>query len=366
MDNFSRRRRLGDAGRVAACKACEKVASAAYYQKNRTVVRARLNAARQAEPEKYREIERASRSRHPETVRRGAEARRNREQKAKTADNADYIRHARVFDRDGGVCYLCCTTVTIDNSTIDHVIPLSRGGEHTYENVRISCVSCNLRKNCRLVEELNPTEWPRLSLPLVAVGRPPDPEYVDLHPIAGEEWKSLLAWSGRYEVSSHGRVRSYENQCYDGLRLLKPKITKTGYVQYALPRVSGVGSRTQYFGVHRLVLVAFIGDPPTPQHIARHKNHDRSDNRVENLEWGTHQDNMNDLRVSGRAARGVKAHKAVIDNDIVKRVAELLRTGLGSTAVSRATGISHSTVASIKYGKSWGWLTGASPGNPIG
>lgn len=63
-----------------------------------------------------------------------------------------------VLDRDGWVCYICGTdtkaaTSPFDASspTIDHVIPLSRGGEHTYANVRCACLHCNSSKADRPV-----------------------------------------------------------------------------------------------------------------------------------------------------------------------------------------------------------------------
>ena len=46
-----------------------------------------------------------------------------------------------VFARDGGSCQYCGTVA----ENIDHVLPRSRGGEHTWENVVASCRRCNTR-----------------------------------------------------------------------------------------------------------------------------------------------------------------------------------------------------------------------------
>jgi len=63
-----------------------------------------------------------------------------------------------VFDiiwRDGRRCYLCGKLLKISRVTLDHVIPLSRGGHHTPENVRIACEPCNGAKdNMTLAEYL--------------------------------------------------------------------------------------------------------------------------------------------------------------------------------------------------------------------
>ena len=50
----------------------------------------------------------------------------------------------RVFKRDGRVCQLCGTDE--GEMHIDHVIPRKVGGDHSLENLRVLCKSCNLRK----------------------------------------------------------------------------------------------------------------------------------------------------------------------------------------------------------------------------
>ena len=58
---------------------------------------------------------------------------------------------AIIAKRDGGACYLCGEPVTWGQSgrwdhTLDHVMPISKGGEHSYANVRLAHRSCNSRK----------------------------------------------------------------------------------------------------------------------------------------------------------------------------------------------------------------------------
>jgi len=55
-----------------------------------------------------------------------------------------------VFDRDGGRCWICWRSLTIEHTHFDHVIPLSKGGEHSEDNIRVSCAPCNLRKRDHL------------------------------------------------------------------------------------------------------------------------------------------------------------------------------------------------------------------------
>lgn len=64
------------------------------------------------------------------------------------------IDRTAIFDRDNGTCYLCGKQPKGWHRTLDHVIPLSRGGSHTPGNLRVACRSCNASKNARMLDEL--------------------------------------------------------------------------------------------------------------------------------------------------------------------------------------------------------------------
>ena len=68
---------------------------------------------------------------------------------------ADLISRDRVGDRDGWVCGICRRDVDISlpwpdpkSPSLDHIVPLARGGRHTYSNVRISHLTCNVKRGC--------------------------------------------------------------------------------------------------------------------------------------------------------------------------------------------------------------------------
>ncbi len=52
-----------------------------------------------------------------------------------------------VIKRDGLNCYLCNRELTYKSATIDHVVPLSKGGFHCLNNVKIACLKCNQEKS---------------------------------------------------------------------------------------------------------------------------------------------------------------------------------------------------------------------------
>jgi CRISPR/Cas system Type II protein with McrA/HNH and RuvC-like nuclease domain len=60
------------------------------------------------------------------------------------------ISRSKIYRRDGHECVYCGSKKTL---TLDHVIPKSRGGKNTWENLVTSCFKCNLKKADRTPEE---------------------------------------------------------------------------------------------------------------------------------------------------------------------------------------------------------------------
>jgi len=59
------------------------------------------------------------------------------------------LNRRNLFARDGNRCQYCGKRFPISELSIDHVLPQSRGGEHTWQNLVCSCVACNSRKGSR-------------------------------------------------------------------------------------------------------------------------------------------------------------------------------------------------------------------------
>jgi 5-methylcytosine-specific restriction endonuclease McrA len=79
------------------------------------------------------------------------------------------ISRRALFARDGWRCVYCGTSG--GRLTLDHVIPRSRGGDSTWENVVTSCSPCNLRKGDRLPHEVEmvPSKSPRQPAPVLFI-----------------------------------------------------------------------------------------------------------------------------------------------------------------------------------------------------
>lgn len=55
----------------------------------------------------------------------------------------------RVYRRDGYSCHYCDIETDDDTRTLDHIVPVSKGGEHTEENLVVACRSCNSKKGTK-------------------------------------------------------------------------------------------------------------------------------------------------------------------------------------------------------------------------
>lgn len=111
-------------------------------------------------------------------------------------------------------------------------------------------------------------------------------------------------YTGLYQVSNKGRVRS----------LRRGKIisqgTNRGYYRVQLYKN---GERND-FQVQRLVATAFIPNPENKPEV-NHINENKLDNRVENLEWVTHEENVNHGTRNNRISQ---AHKDRYNNKLKK------------------------------------------------
>ena len=128
-----------------------------------------------------------------------------------------------------------------------------------------------------------------------------------------EEWRPILGWEGKYEVSNLGNVRSLPRvvQRSDGEtrrlsgRMLRPGTSK-GRDKYLRVGLCRNGELCMH-KVHLLVAEAFIGPRPDGL-VCRHLNDDPADNRVENLRWGTVSENQYDSVRNKHHCQSKKTH----------------------------------------------------------
>jgi hypothetical protein len=169
--------------------------------------------------------------------------------------------------------------------------------------------------------------------------------------IAGENWRAVPGYEGRYEVSDHGRVRSLDREI---VRRSGARYWHVGRVLIAGANLDGYpmaqleGKR---FGVHVLVAAAFIGPRPEGMQV-NHKNGVKTDNRPPNLEYVTASENVKHAFATGlaTAARGEANGKA----RLTAGEAAYAKRAPGTNAeVAAELGVSRCTVDAIRKGRNW-------------
>ena len=102
-----------------------------------------------------------------------------------------------------------------------------------------------------------------------------------------EIWKPIEETAGRYEVSNTGKIRSLDYRMTGKTKVLAYQLDKKGYCRIRIKCKTFVGT----LKIHRVVAETFIPNPDGKSQV-NHINGDKTDNRVENLEWVSAQENV--------------------------------------------------------------------------
>jgi hypothetical protein len=96
-------------------------------------------------------------------------------------------------------------------------------------------------------------------------------------------WKDIPEYEGLYQASIFGDIRSTKHN-----KLLRPFNGGKGYLKIKLYK----DSKKSMYRLHRIILITFAGYPPTSKHQVNHKNGNKKDNNINNLEWVTCSENI--------------------------------------------------------------------------
>lgn len=153
-----------------------------------------------------------------------------------------------------------------------------------------------------------------------------------------EEWRPIRHYEGIYEISDWGNVVSLNYNKTKKRCLLRKKINKYGYVQVNL----SMNGKCKTFLIHRLVAEAFIPIPEELQHLIgskdleiNHKDENKTNNNVDNLEWCERKYNMNYGTRTERTSK--KVYQYTLDGELVniwKSTQECGRNGYNHRTIS--------------------------------
>lgn len=166
----------------------------------------------------------------------------------------------------------------------------------------------------------------------------------------GEKWGTIARFPD-YEVSDCGGVRRIitRHTTVAG-RVLKPWRTPRGYLCYRLRDRDG---RFVSIVASRLVLFAFVGEPPTPGAHAAHNNGAPDDNSVKNLRWASPKENEADKLQHGTRLMHERHHQAKLTARDVTSIRRRLRAGAQGTVLAREYGVVPSLISAIKNERIW-------------
>ena len=168
-----------------------------------------------------------------------------------------------------------------------------------------------------------------------------------------EEWRPISDYEKLYEVSDFGRVRS----SIDRVNTFAGKILKNSIGGSCYPCVGLYkNGNKRSFLVHRLVIAAFIGPCPKDKQV-NHKDGDKTNSRLENLEYVTGSENQLHAYAIGLAShRGENNSRSKLTEENVYEIRRLILEGMPQIQIAARFGVHPATINSIASGKNWAYL----------
>jgi hypothetical protein len=168
-------------------------------------------------------------------------------------------------------------------------------------------------------------------------------------------WQPIRGFERFYEVSEYGEVRRTQNRRW---RKKGTAVTQNRD-RFGYRRVQLYDSKTRQrhtFAVHRLVMQAFVGDCPDG-HEVNHKDGDKANNHLSNLEYVTHRENIQHsfkkLNRTQRVPRGEQSGVAKLTAAQVLEIRARAANGERRMALGTEFGVTSTCITSIVRRVTW-------------
>ena len=156
-----------------------------------------------------------------------------------------------------------------------------------------------------------------------------------------EEWRDIKGYEGKYMVSNLGRIKSLNYRRTGKEKILEGVDNGHGYLKVELCKDGKIKTCT----IHRLVATAFCENPHGYKEV-NHISEDKTDCRVENLEWCSRSYNINYGTRNKKVAE--KRSKSVFSVD---KESGLIMWWQSASEAERCTGINQSSITQCCNGK---------------
>lgn len=159
--------------------------------------------------------------------------------------------------------------------------------------------------------------------------------------IVSEAGQVVRLASSRQVRASNGRT--YWNELHE--KPLQARLTGAGYMAV---QTKELGKRKTLY-IHRLVAQAFIPKPFGCNEV-NHRDGNKTNNSLENLEWTTHSENLRHA-----CASGLYRGRPIAAGEVLE-IKRRLSAGEAVSSLAREYGVGRQAVEGIKSGRSWSWL----------
>lgn len=157
-----------------------------------------------------------------------------------------------------------------------------------------------------------------------------------------EIWKTIQDYGGLYQVSNTGKVRDLKNHIKSVYKNNK------GYICLSLY----YNGKTYHPTIHRLVAKAFIPNPNNYEQV-NHKDCNKENNSVENLEWCNQRYNYNEGMRTFQYSKNEEHYFAKLKNSDIPIIYELYKLGFTRATVAKIFSINPSSLEAIEKGISY-------------
>lgn len=177
--------------------------------------------------------------------------------------------------------------------------------------------------------------------------------------VENEEWKDIPGIKN-YQASNLGRIRSLDRLITS--KIINGPFLKSGRVlKTSLNNITGyrfvhikINNKRKHLLVHRLIAITFIPNPENKRCV-NHKNSIRDDNRLVNLEWATHSENVKYGFKYGFAIsrKGIECNLSKLKENDVVLIRDLHKHGFRQNHISKLMNLSTATVFNIIKRNTW-------------
>lgn len=172
-----------------------------------------------------------------------------------------------------------------------------------------------------------------------------------------EEWRDIKNYEGKYQASSSGRIKSliFKNKVaqFERDKVLKQALRGSKGKYYFVELFKH--NKGKKFQTARLVAGAFIPNPGNKPQV-NHKNLNKLDNRVENLEWCTQSENILHSFANGRVPLfGEKAPWSKLTENQIRQMRLIWKAeeGIPQRKIAKMFNIDQALVSRIVNNKAW-------------